>query len=175
MSWWPPGSTAGPTLPRWGALQLAVKRAAAPLAEAARRGKDFTSLTSEELADDPPPDTAGWYLTRAWSQMMDTPDVGVALTHKVLHHKQPHLFPLLDALTADALRNAPGGRNIWQQIHAEISDARQDFEDLRAWFAPVAAARGGVPLGLPRLHDILLWLHAAGQWDDALAAGESAG
>jgi Family of unknown function (DUF6308) len=160
-------------VPAIGALQLAVRQAAQPLAEATAAGQDFADLTSGELAYDPPPGTTGWLLDQAWSRMKATRDVGEALTHKVLHHKRPALFPLLDNLTAEvlspALRHKDG--NAWQQIHAEINESRDDFEQLREWFAGEAAARGSVALGLLRLHDILVWLHAAGQWEDARTAG----
>jgi hypothetical protein len=157
-----------------GALQVAVQRAAPWLAEAACAGTDFADLPRGELADDAPRGTVGWSLTEAWRQMMATPDVGIALTHKVLHHKRPALFPLLDNLTAAKVSPAPEGRNAWQQIHIEISNARDAFEELRSWFEAEATARSGDPLSLPRLHDILLWLHAKGQWRDALAAGRAA-
>ncbi len=73
---------------------------------------------------------------------MSTPDVGRALTHKVLHHNQPALFPLLDRQTADVLRPAgqPHGWNAWQVILADIDDSRADFEELRAWFAALAGS-----------------------------------
>jgi Family of unknown function (DUF6308) len=157
-----------------GALQLAARRAAVPLAEASRAGVDFADLAYGELGDDPPPGSTGWFLARAWRQMMATPHVKTALTHKVLHHKQPALFPLLDNRTAAALTTAPGGPNAWQQIYAEINGARQEFEDLRSWFARIAASRHGVALSLPRLHDILLWLHTMGQWRHAMDAGQAA-
>ena len=92
----------------------------------------------------------------------------------MLHHKQPALFPLLDRQTADVLRPAgqPHGWNAWQVILADIDDSRADFEELRAWFAAWAAGRGGVPLGLPRLHDILVWLQATDQWKAAATTAD---
>ena len=107
-----------------------------------------------------------------------TPHVGLARAHKVLHHKQPLLVPLLDTVTAGIYQDDTGHRlrgdwNLWQHVRAEIDDSRAEFEDLREWFTGQAAARGGLPLGLLRLHDILLWLNAAGrQWKDALIAGQ---
>jgi hypothetical protein len=152
------------------ALQLAVRRAGPPLAEAGHNGKKFTDLTSAELADQPVAGTTGSLLTTAWRQMTRTPGIGVAIAHKVLHHKQPALFPLLDGKTARVYRRQ-GGANAWQQIWTEITDARGDFEELRTWFA--AEARDGVALTLTRLHDILLWLQVIGQWTEACAAGEA--
>ena len=106
--------------------------------------------------------------------MMSTPDVGRALTHKVLHHKRPALFPLLDRQTADVLRPAgqPHGWNAWQVIRADIDGSRAASRSCAPWFAGLAAARGGVPLGLPRLHDILVWLQAADQWNAAVKAAD---
>jgi hypothetical protein len=157
-----------------GALRAAVKRASPWLAEAALSRTDFADLPWHELSDYPPPDSVGWALTEAWRQMMATPDIGIALAHKVLHHKRPALMPLLDNLTVSELSPATPGPNAWQQIHAEISGARGAFEDLRSWFEKEAVDRNGLPLSLPRLHDVLLWLHAAGQWGDALQAGRAA-
>jgi len=104
--------------------------------------------------------------------MMSTPDVGRALTHKVLHRKRPALFPPVDRRTADVLRPAgqPHGWNAWQVIWADIDGSRDGFEELRAWFGGLAATRGGMPLDLPRLHDILVWLQAAAQWAAAVTA-----
>jgi len=48
-----------------GALQLATRRAAPYLAEAADRGQEFGRLTLAELADNPPAGTTGWLLDRA--------------------------------------------------------------------------------------------------------------
>ncbi len=157
-----------------GGLQLATCRAAPYLAEAADRGQEFGRLTLTELADNSPEGTTGWLLGKAWKQMMSTTDVGRALTHKVLHHKQPALFPLLDRQTADVLRPAgqPHGWNAWQVILADIDGSRADFEELRAWFDALATAQDGVPLGLPRLHDILVWLQAADQWKAAVMAAD---
>jgi Family of unknown function (DUF6308) len=107
--------------------------------------------------------------------MMATPGVGVALTHKVLHHKQPEIFPLLDNLTMEKLSGRHAGRSAWQQVHADIATSREEFENLSSEFAQLAAARAGVALSLTRLYDILLWLMAkeGGEWEAAVAAGQA--
>jgi hypothetical protein len=167
------------------ALKLATGRAAESVAAAAkavavaaRAANDgaslsFADLASDELGGDPPEGTIGAFLAQAWRQMMSTPGVGVALTHKVLHHKQPEIFPLLDNLTTGKLSARPVGRTAWQQIHLEVAASREDFESLRSWFAELAAARGGVAVSLTRLYDILLWLKAkeGNEWEAALKAG----
>jgi Family of unknown function (DUF6308) len=91
----------------------------------------------------------------------------------VLHHKQPALFPLLDTKTARVLSTRPGARTAWQQIHSEITSAQGAYDALRCWFEQEAEARSGVALSLPRIHDILLWLHVVDQWDDAIKAGRT--
>jgi hypothetical protein len=151
-----------------GALRTATRRAGSLLAAAAR-GQVFSSLSLTELADDPPSATTGRLLTLAWREMMLTPDIGVALTHKVLHHKYPALFPLVDGQTANVLR--PAGHasrlNVWQVIWADINDNQAELQQLRSWFAEQAGQRGHIPLELLRLHDILTWLHALREWDAA--------
>jgi hypothetical protein len=155
------------------ALRVATTRATGFVAAAARAAKNFGDLHYDELGDRPPEGTAGKLMMLAWRQMMATPNVGIALTHKVLHHKQPTLFPLLDNLTAAKLSGRPADRSLWQQVHAEIGRSRGEFEDLRSWFAETAALRDATALSLPRLHDILLWLNAKGpaEWRAALEAG----
>lgn len=49
-----------------GALQMAVRRAAPWLAEAAHAGTDFADLPRGHLGDDPAQGTVGWSLTQAW-------------------------------------------------------------------------------------------------------------
>jgi hypothetical protein len=68
--------------PAVAALQLATRRAFPALADAASAGKEFADLSSEELGDRPAEGTVGRLLAEAWLQMMATPNVGVALTHK---------------------------------------------------------------------------------------------
>lgn len=167
------------------ALKLATERAAGPVAAAATavaaRAANggpiltFADLASDELADDPPEGSIGEFLGQAWRQMMSTPGVGVALTHKVLHHKQPEIFPLLDNLTIGKLSDRPAGRSAWQQIQLELAASREEFDSLRSWFAEQAAARGGVAVSLTRLYDILLWLKAkpGNEWEAALDAGRA--
>lgn len=171
------GLNAQPDVNAIGALQLATRKAAPYLATAAARGPAFTELPPTELGNDPSGGSTGWLLTQAYEQMLATRHVGRARAHKVLHHKQPHLVPLLDNVTAGIYQAARepgsrGGLNLWQYVRAENNDSRAEFEDLRDWFARQAARRGGAPLGLPRLHDILLWLKAKGpQWDEAVTLG----
>jgi hypothetical protein len=161
-----------------GALQVAVRGVGKDLAQAASHQREFADLSMEELSDDPPRESTGSLIARAYLLMKGTKYVGLARAHKVLHHKQPMLVPLLDNITAKVYRDGRGKRlrsewNLWQHVRDEVANSRVEFDELREWFAGEANARGCVPLGLPRLHDILLWLHATDQWTDAVAEGSS--
>jgi hypothetical protein len=158
-----------------GALQGVMPRVKPLMAEAASRAPDFTGLELSELADRPPSGSVGSLLTQSWALMKDTTGIGTALTHKVIHHKYPALFPLLDNKTAEILRPQAKrcGWNSWQAIYTDIDRNRAEFGILRAWFADLATERQGVPLTLLRLHDILLWLHVRYQRDGARSEGRN--
>jgi hypothetical protein len=111
-----------------------------------------------------------WWMLRAWWLMMSAPDVGVAITHKTLHHKRPDLFPLLDNKTLEAFTP----REAWAGIHHDLATQQSQFEELEEWFGEEATKeeRQGVPITRLRIHDILLWCaQAAGQKDAAIRAG----
>jgi hypothetical protein len=154
------------------ALPNATSRAGPHFWNAAHFGVNLADLSSAELADSPPSNSVGAELIAAWQQMTATPEIGIALTHKVLHQKRPHLFPLLDRKTARSLSCLDKEGNLWQKVHADLNDSRQEFEDLARWFDEIATDRGCVSLSLPRLHDILLWLHVEDEAEVALSAGE---
>jgi hypothetical protein len=61
------------------------------------RGGDFGPATRPQAASR----LEGLY--QAWWLLMSAPNVGVAVTHKILHHKLPRLAPLLDGRTAPIL------------------------------------------------------------------------
>jgi hypothetical protein len=53
-----------------------------------------------EVANKPPtPDSPGWHLWRCWTLLMGVTGIDVARAHKILHHKRPKLFPLIDNQT----------------------------------------------------------------------------
>lgn len=125
----------------------------------------FWSLPPESI-DGPetgPPDPHGfsdsYHLHAAWSAMMQIPHVGVALTHKVLHHKRPSLFPLIDNLTLELLEAG----NAWGHIHRDLTEQGDAFDHLESWFSELADHRRTRPLTRLRLHDILLWWAATSQ------------
>jgi hypothetical protein len=102
---------------------------------------------------------------------MGLPDIGITLTHKVLHHKRPQVFPLLDRLTAARIR-AAGGHQLWSFVHAELVCQPDRFAELERWFAAEARRRQGEGLTRLRIHDIVLWCEASGQFAAAKERGE---
>ncbi len=107
------------------------------------------------------PDTIAWWVWRAYWLIDGANSVGSTTAHKILHHKRPWLFPLVDDVTEPRLG---GARKTWEQINSDLAQHKAGFERLEQWFACVAAteARAGgvaVPITRLRIHDILLWLH----------------
>lgn len=121
-------------------------------------------------------DSRLWGLYRAWFVLMSSPNSGVALTHKVLHHRLPHLVPLLDNETAPRLGTQARSRGLtsaWAQIHEDLALQASEFADLEDWFQKEATSRSLVPLTRLRLHDILLWCAVTGKRERAEALGRS--
>ena len=136
-------------------------------------GATFWELPADQVARRPTPGTVGAALDLAWAECMRTPDVKVALTHKLLHHKRPDLFPLIDGRTKpllDAARQGPS-EGMWAVVHREITANSSQFAALETCFAQLVDDAGDVPLTRLRLHDVLLWLTATRKWDDALGRG----
>jgi hypothetical protein len=167
----PAGLNGELTMRRCAALRAAANRAAAPLDKAYRERPRFIDYPIEELTDDPPTGTPGALLAEAWHTVYATPDIGRALTYKLLHHKRPELVPLADNRTLVLLRAASCGTDLWQLVHREVNRHADQFADLAGWFADLAAARDGRPLGWLRLYDLLIWLHCVGQREYAKGAG----
>jgi hypothetical protein len=118
----------------------------------------FWDLDPAQLAS-PTEGTTSWWLHRAWWLLMNLAGVKISTTHKVLHHKRPAVFPLIDRQTQEFLGEWP-----WRTIHCDLNDtdeARSEFQRLEDRFAAEAGDRGGAPLTRLRIHDIVLWCHAA--------------
>lgn len=131
----------------------------------------FWDLERDDLTGQPPEEgSLAWQLWRAWSVLMGAGDVGVAVTHKTLHHKRPDMFPLIDNRTLAAFKKEP-----WAEIHDDL----RAHPDPNAWasledrFSEAAARLHGVRLTRLRLHDILLWTWVSGDRDAACAAGRA--
>jgi hypothetical protein len=136
--------------------------------------RPFWELPNEEVGRYPTPGSAGAALNRAWEECMRTDEVAVALTHKLLHHKRPDLFPLIDGKTLPRLSPPRAQRKsmgLWAVLHQELNVNREQFARLEEWFAALVNASGDVPLNRLRLHDILLWLKATRRWEYAVARG----
>jgi hypothetical protein len=111
-------------------------------------------------------------MNRAWEECMRTPQVKVALTHKLLHHKRLELFPLIDGKTKPLLDvHADDITGMWGVVHRELTANSDQFSALEKAFAQLVDEQGDVPLTRLRLHDILLWLKATGNWDYAVGRG----
>lgn len=150
------------------ALQVACPLAFAELSKVSG-DVGFWELDEDRLTAFPKERCREQHLWRAWCHMMTMPQLGVALTHKVLHHKRPKLFPLIDRQTVAAL-----GKQAWLTIHGDLNQAQgEPFEELETWFADlVKDQKGCVPLSRLRLHDILLWCRIIpGQQDEAMRMG----
>jgi hypothetical protein len=157
------------------ALKDAGARAWPHVREAERRagGRAFWDLPIEEVIAPPPPGSAGEALFKAWEQCFHTDHVEVALTHKLLHHKRPRLFPLIDRQTRPRLVAQVGAQagRIWAVIHRELSRNVEQFDRLEAGLARLLTRSDDVRLERLRLHDILLWLDVTRQRQVAADAG----
>lgn len=122
-----------------------------------------------------PQGSQSWFLHRAWFVLMSLSSIGIALTHKTLHHKMPAHFPLLDRRTEAAL----GSPGLWGKVHADLVGQAGIWEELEDWLAMLASMNRGVKLTRLRLHDILLWLDCTGKrgraqgYGRAILAGQS--
>lgn len=153
----------------------AIRAVSGPVSDALEQLDEhclFWELPRAEIAEIPPEGTAAWHMWRAWSLMMGSKSVGIAIAHKTLHHKKPSVFPLIDNLTLPSLEISGAG-TAWAQIHSDLTSQADAWSYLEAEFAAVAGSRGDVPLQRLRLHDILLWTRCDEHFDDAREEGES--
>jgi len=139
-----------------GAAVLGVMTVAPEVSEALDNiptWQTFWQLAHDDVVTPPAEGTTAWWVWRAWHVLFGVPEVGVAVCNKVLHHKRPWLFPLLDGVTVQAYPELLA----WAGVHEELTEQRDAFDELESWFAGFAKARDGVPVTRLRLHDILLW------------------
>ncbi|HZJ26138.1 MAG TPA: DUF6308 family protein [Acidimicrobiia bacterium] len=130
-------------------------------------GTRFWDLPRDEIGADVPVNSVGWYVQRAWWLLRSAPGIGNSISHKILHHKHPAVFPLLDWSTIELL---PEGR-AWQQIHQDLNEFAEEFESIEWMFGRTADDHRGVRLTRLRIHDIVLWCHATRQTDIATELG----
>lgn len=108
-------------------------------------------------------------LHRAWWMVESVHGADVAVTHKLLHHAWPHLFPLIDTRTIGRL----GGNRAWVTILEDLQRHESAFSELENWFAELSPSRGGVSFTRLRLYDILLSCRVVGDEEEAALVGAS--
>ena len=108
-----------------------------------------------------------WHLWRAWTILMSIHGIDIATTHKILHHKRPKFFPLIDNQTKKKL--AP---HSWLIIYENLKDNPSGWQQLETDIATEARNRSHVALTRLRLHDILLWTHVTGRATTAQRLGQ---
>lgn len=108
-----------------------------------------------------------WHLWRAWTILMSLHGVDIATTHKILHHKRPNFFPLIDNQTLPRL--APTS---WLTIHEDLQANPAGWQQLESQFSKLTHDPGQVTLTRLRLHDILLWTHVTGRDEAARRLGK---
>ena len=142
-------------------------RAVAPLVSDALASmpadQTFWDLHRDHIKAVPPEGSPAYGLWRAWRLMEGTPGIGVALSHKTLHHKRPRLAPLIDGKTVK--------RTGWIGIYDDLQSQASEFADLEDWFGDLAIRNSGVAISRLRIHDILLWCSVTGELDRAERAG----
>jgi hypothetical protein len=139
----------------------------------ARIGPDvrFWELARDEVAAEPA-DRHGpaWAMWRAWTILTGIEGVDLARSHKILHHKRPAVFPLLDNKTVGLLgRAAP-----WAAVHDDLSATSATWRKLETEVARLLPTRRESSLSRLRLHDILVWTWATKRWDTAHSLGVKA-
>lgn len=138
-------------------------------------GMTFWSFDSAELTSKPERGSRAWALWAAWTLLMGVEGVDVARAHKILHHKRPKLFPLIDNKTLPSL--AP---HAWSRIHKDLTECSEGWTWLEARVderlshdVDTKVHESTDPrVSRLRLHDILLWCKATKRWTIALELGE---
>lgn len=124
-------------------------------------GTRFWDLQREDVATVPTSElSAAWPVWRAWTILMGAKGIDLARTHKILHHKRPEVFPLVDNETYKLLA---ADRGAWTTIHDDLTSAKQTWERLEGRVNEVLAANNSPVLTRLRMHDILVWTEATGR------------
>lgn len=126
-------------------------------------GLDFWQFSASELCTRPRAKSErAWPLWAAWTLLMGVEGVDVARCHKILHHKRPRVFPLIDSRTLPFLT---GGPYAWASIHDDLTrdGAGTEWAELETIVNQRLRKEGCKDLFRLRMHDILLWLRATGR------------
>lgn len=127
-------------------------------------GTCFWELDRAEVVTEPGPKDAAWPVWRSWTMLRGGAGIDLARSHKILHHKRPRVFPLIDNKTVEYLRS---GSAVWGSIHDDLITAADAWSCLEGELAErVRSTRLPTPERL-RLHDILLWTRATGRREAA--------
>ena len=116
----------------------------------------FWGLNPDEVSVIPYTESAGMaQYRRAWWTFMGTPDVGLTLTHKVLHHKRPAVFA--PPRPPNRSPRCPPDR-AWLTIHEQLTQcattsSRNSSAGSKASRPSTTEPRSHVL----RIHDIVLW------------------
>ncbi len=139
------------------AAVLAVEDEVSACLEKIAKGIHFWDLARSEVAVPPQaPHERAWPIWRAWTVLMGVDNIKTARAHKILHHKRPDVFPLLDQKTAKYVRG-----NQWGAIHNDLTSTSDRWQRLENQVNDLLLEQEGcVPLTRLRLHDILLWCRA---------------
>lgn len=154
-------------------LVAGVLAVADEVSEALARSPDvpFWCLREADIAHGahtPAEDTPAWWMHRASWLLLGVDGMRPASSHKILHHKRPDLFPLLDSETRKVLAS----RDPWHAVWSDVTGLpAAQLTELTRRFAVLAAESGTVPLTRLRVHDVLLWCHAHRQREPAAKAG----
>lgn len=142
------------------AAAWAVREAvSAELALCSRRPAAFWELSRSEIeAPGEDPSSVGHAMWRAWSELMGVPGVDLARAHKILHHKMPQLFPLIDNKTVVELRAGEA----WLTVYDDLVAAGESWAALERRVGDALGQRGFPAVTRLRLHDILLWTRVTG-------------
>ncbi|MGH3848376.1 MAG: DUF6308 family protein, partial [Pseudonocardiaceae bacterium] len=131
----------------------------------------FWELDRDAVVTEPTDVAKAWPVWRAWTVLMGVAGIDVARCHKILHHKRPRVFPLLDNKTVSYLET---DFTVWGAIHDDLTATRDAWALLEA---EVGEHLDRSELPAPsrlRLHDILLCTSATGQFETARRYGASA-
>jgi hypothetical protein len=91
----------------------------------------FWELDRNDLGANPPEESSpAWPLWRAWTILMGLDSIDLARAHKILHHKRPSVFPLIDNKTVHYLNKSGSA---WAAIHRDLTVTSD------AWSSLVAA------------------------------------
>ncbi|MHB8457722.1 MAG: DUF6308 family protein, partial [Acidimicrobiales bacterium] len=126
----------------------------------------FWDLSPHDVATQPTDASSpAWSIWRAWTILIGVDGIDVACTHKILHHKRPKVFPLVDNETVDQLT---GSGSAWEAILHDLRAVPDAWSQLEDEVAARVPRPNLTPLTRLRLHDILLWTYATNRWQTAL-------